>query len=163
MLHSLSALSQMPQKLEQTRGRLEDENGHLLTDNEAALILPRNLYQDTYIGATKQFKIGWNIEKSGIIVSGVGTGILAASGISFLLNSQKGYVRCNDGNIYYGGLVYRDISKAPITQGIFTCGAIVTGVGLVLLGVGIPLHCIGRSRLYWVADQYNGTGLALQF
>ena len=121
----------MPEYLEMNRGRFYDENGHRLTDGQMRNIIGDKIYEETYIGATKQFNAGKKLITFGAI--GFGVGLASAVCSTALYNYYEE-------DVYLGGIYL---------------GCVVGGLGALALNAGIPLKIFGKSRLYWIADDYN--------
>ena len=121
----------MPEYLEMSRGRFYDENGTLLTDGQIRNIIGDKIFEETYIGATKQFNAGKKLITFGAI--GFGVGLVTAIGSTALYN-------------YYEEDVF--------LVGTYL-GSAIGVLGALALNAGIPLKIFGKSRLYWIADDYN--------
>ena len=121
----------MPEYLEMNKGRFYDENGNRLTDGQMRSIIGDKIYEETYIGATKQFNAGKKLITFGAI--GFGVGLVSAVTCAALYDSYEE-------DVYLGGVYL---------------GSAIGILGALALNAGIPLKIFGKSRLYWIADDYN--------
>lgn len=136
------ANAQYATTLHREKGNLVDGRGLVLSDNEVLDLIGDEIYHKTYVGAKKQCKVGRILIWSGAAGAVVGTGMML-----------------------YGQYLYTD---SPYMNGIGTetegkIGLALCAGGLLLelagsaaLDTGIPLAIIGKKRLDWVADNYNG-------
>ena len=146
-----------------------DSRGNILSDQEIISRVGANVYNQTVIGARRQYNAGRSLIIGGAIGAGVGvTGILGG----LLMVASSGLDYYDDGEIYAD-----DEDLAIAGAGVMYLGAIATAIGGTVLSVGIPLKVIGQSRLNWVENNYtdhrnyslhvgatqNGVGLALRF
>ena len=120
-----------PDYLTMKKGKFYDETGRVLNDYQMQQIVGNQIYEETLTGATKQFNAGKNLITWGIV--DVGVGLVAGAGC-YALALETG-----DVNYIYG----------------MYAGTALMSIGALLLDIGIPLKIIGRSRLNWVADDYN--------
>ncbi len=120
-----------PDYLSMKKGKFYDENGRVLTDGQMRQIIGNQIFEETYRGATKQFKAG----KSLITWGAVGLGVGAAASVA-----------CT--------VLYEDSYDDALIAGVYG-GYALAALGAVALEAGIPLKIIGRSRLNWIADNYN--------
>lgn len=156
VLVSMGAFAQesVPGIMDVYKGKLCLDGAALSSSQEFDLI-GGDIYEETYAGAAKQFKAGKGLTIAGATVTGVGlVGTIAGCATLY-----------QDGSYAMEGFVY------------FSVGMLV--IGDLMLSAGVPLYCIGKSRLSWVADEYNnkyahrshvtlapasqGIGLALKF
>lgn len=120
-----------PDYLSMKKGKFYDENGRVLTDGQMRQIIGNQIFEETYRGATKQFKAGKSLITWGAI--GLGVGAVAAGACTAL---------------------YQDSYDDALIAGAYGGYALAT-LGAIALEVGIPLKIIGKSRLNWIADNYN--------
>jgi hypothetical protein len=133
----------------QKHGKLVDGNGVALSDNDVLNLIGNEIYNETYLGAKKQCKVGRTLIWSGAAGMAVGMGMMM-----------------------WGQELYTD---SPYMQGIGTetegkvglalCvgGLLVHSLGSAALNVGIPLSIIGNKRLDWVVDNCNeGSDLTIK-
>lgn len=165
-----------PGTLSQHRAGLEDENGHTLTDQEVFQLIDEDVYNQTYVGATRQYKTGKILNIVGAATAGVGL-VGTIAGTAALVDAiQNGHVTFEDQN---GRKVVKEYDKqAALAVVGFAAGVTLLAAGDICLSVGIPLQVIGKKRLNWIATEYNhsnysanirfgagqyGTGVVLSF
>ena len=165
-----------PSTLSQHRAGLEDENGHTLTDQEVFELIGEDVYNQTYVGATKQYKTGKILTIVGAATTGVGLVGTIAGSVATAYAIENGHVTYETKN---GKRVVKDFdNKAALAAVGFAGGVALLAAGDICLSVGIPLQIIGKKRLNWIADEYNhsnysanirfgagqyGTGVVLSF
>ena len=165
-----------PSTLSQHRAGLEDENGHALTDQEVFQLIGEDVYNQTYVGATKQYKTGKILTIVGAATTGVGLIGTIAGSVATAYAIENGHVTYETKN---GKQVVKDFdNKAALAVVGFAGGVALLAAGDICLSVGIPLQIIGKKRLNWIADEYNhsnysanirfgagqyGTGVVLSF
>lgn len=165
-----------PSTLSQHRAGLEDENGHALTDQEVFQLIGEDVYNQTYVGATKQYKTGKILTIVGAATTGVGLVGTIAGSVATAYAIENGHVTYETKN---GKQVVKDFdNKAALAVVGFAGGVALLAAGDICLSVGIPLQIIGKKRLNWIADEYNhsnysanirfgagqyGTGVVLSF
>ena len=157
-----------PSTLSQHRAGLEDENGHTLTDQEVFQLIGEDVYNQTYVGATKQYKTGKTLIWSG--AGGlVGGAVLYGVGLSKI----AGEVNQNSSK----DEIQTALERHPGSAGMVLGGTLLMAAGAIALDAGIPLLIIGKKRLDWVEGQANaakgysldlgatpyGVGLAVRF
>ena len=165
-----------PSTLNQHRAGLEDENGHTLTDQEVFELIGEDVYNQTYVGATKQYKTGKILTIVGAATTGVGLVGTIAGSVATAYAIENGHVTYETKN---GKRVVKDFdNKAALAAVGFAGGVALLAAGDICLSVGIPLQIIGKKRLNWIATEYNhsnysanirfgagqyGTGVVLSF
>ena len=165
-----------PSTLSQHRAGLEDENGHTLTDQEVFQLIGEDVYNQTYVGATKQYKTGKILTIVGAATTGVGLVGTIAGSVATAYAIENGHVTYETKN---GKRVVKDFdNKAALAAVGFAGGVALLAAGDICLSVGIPLQIIGKKRLNWIATEYNhsnysanirfgagqyGTGVVLSF
>lgn len=165
-----------PSTLSQHRAGLEDENGHALTDQEVFQLIGEDVYNQTYVGATKQYKTGKILTIVGAATTGVGLVGTIAGSVATAYAIENGHVTYETKN---GKRVVKDFdNKAALAAVGFAGGVALLAAGDICLSVGIPLQIIGKKRLDWIATEYNhsnysanirfgagqyGTGVVLSF
>ena len=166
-----NACAQYTTSLHRDHGNLVDARGNILTAAEVRNLVGDQIYNETYVGAKKQYKTGRKLVWGG--VSGTVVGLGAAVGGSYLVGKNAHL----EGSGEDQHLVYDDEQKAGLGALLFTGGTIMASLSAIALEVGIPFAIIGKKRLDWVADNYNsgvnltyhvgatpnGIGLAVQF
>ena len=124
---------------------LVSQNGFTLSDQEIINIVGNDVFDQTVIGARKQYKAGKGLITGGIL--GIGAG-LAGSVLA-------GVKAANDG--------YNDFQRAVENDGsvlaMYLGSVAALSLGSAALTAGIPLKVIGKKRLDWVAEEANrGSG-----
>ena len=165
-----------PSTLSQHRAGLEDENGHTLTDQEVFQLIGEDVYNQTYVGACKQYKTGKILTIVGAATAGVGLVGTIAGSVATAYAIENGHVTYETQNGQKVVKGYDD--KAALAVLGFAAGTTLLAAGDICLSVGIPLQVIGKKRLNWIADEYNhsnysanirfgagqyGTGVVLSF
>ena len=154
-----------------------DNRGVALSNQEVHDLVGDDVYFDTVVGASKQYRVGGNLIRSGAIT--LGAGLLSALGGAALLVSNS--PDSPSSRYYqYQERPYYEGDEAAFAGGavLLTGGYIAMFVGGALLEAGIPLRIIGQSRLNWVENDFNdnvsnvslhvgaaphGVGLTLRF
>lgn len=158
----------LPSQIHRDGNSFVDEKGNTLSDRQLIDAIGSDIYQETVVGARKQYGAG-----RGLIIGGaIGTGVGLLGTFSGLLmiglaaeTDQSGEVYVEDEDLAYAGAAVMSLSLVAV------------GLGGVALSTGIPLKIIGQSRLNWVENNYNrhgyttlqlgatphGVGLALRF
>ena len=167
-----NAKAQYATSLQRNHGNLIDQRGNLLSDVEIRNLVGDDIYNETYVGAKKQYAIGHKLVWGG--AAGTVVGLAAMVGGQYLF-AQNTYWAGNETTPQT--LHFSDEEKG--TAGLLLCtgGLLMTSLSAIALEVGIPFHIIGKKRLDWVAENYNsgvnltyhvgatpnGIGFALQF
>ena len=138
-----SANAQYATSLHRAKGNLADSRGLILSDNDVLNLIGDEIYNETYVGAKKQCKVGRTLIWSGA------AGMLAGAGM--MLYGQ--YLFC-DSPYMYG--MYGTETEGKIGYALCLGGLLLELTGSAALDAGIPLAIIGKKRLDWVADNYNG-------
>ncbi len=159
----------VPSQIEQKKGRLLDDQGQVMPDYMVQRLVGDPVFEETYLGAVKQYKTGKRLLTAGIIGTGAG---LAVSGVSlgvFMADYIKMWGSSQN--------LWSNFSNAKDSVSWFYRGFSIAGAGVSVLTVGLIFKTIGWRRLEWVADEYNsrqpvtlqwgpgqyGTGLVLNF
>ena len=132
-----------PASLNFSKGQFYDENGTVLDVDQISRIIGSEIFDETYRGAMKQYAAGKKLVVAGAVGLGVGAAVAVAcvaSGDWYDLVSEEDYELTNSDRSLMAG---------------FIGGVIVAALGGTALDVGIPLLSIGKSRLSWIADNYN--------
>lgn len=106
-------------------------DGKILSNEEVLNLVGNDIYSNTYVGAIRQERLLKPLVISGGVVATVSLGLMIA-GFVILQNGEWGY------SGYY-----------------LVPGCILFAAGNGALATGITFHTIGKSRLNWIADQYN--------
>lgn len=134
-----------PGNLTFSKGQFYDGNGTVLNVDQISQIIGNDIFNETYLGSMKQYKAGKNLVTAGAV--GLGVGVAAAVGC---VVSGDWYSHTDEEDYKYTN------SDKTMMAG-FVGGIIVAALGGTALGVGIPLLSVGKSRLSWIADNYNET------
>lgn len=160
LLGCLGASAQWaPETLTYKRGHLLDGK-HKLTDLEVQEIIGSEIFEETYVGARKQYKAGLGLLISGGVTTLTGM-IVCSRAESFIKDRGKETIWAVIKESWNNGSVENvefDQAAEDIAKGLvwYFCGAGVSYVGTTLLKFGIPFYVAGRKRLEWIADDYNG-------
>lgn len=144
---SQNANAQYAGPLHRDGAYLADQRGNILSNHEVLSLIGQDIYDQTYVGAQKQRKAGKTLIWSGI--GGlVGGGVLYGAGLAKIAdkvtqNSSKEEIQ-------------KALEANPGSAGMILGGTLLMVAGGVALDAGIPLAIIGKKRLDWVADNYNG-------
>ena len=125
-----------PQALELHSGRLTAEGGRTLSDNEVRHLIGDEIFQQTYVGARRQYNAGIALLSGGL--AGVG------AGIALMVIADNSGVRSDN---YYG--------LDDESEGRMALGALLMIAGGACIDVGVPFLIIGKRRLSWIAEDYN--------
>ena len=150
------ALAQyIPAQIEQSKGRLLDDNGEVMPEFMVARLVGEDIYQNTYLGAVKQYKTGKRLIVGGL--AGMGAGAVV-SGISLGVFVSD-YIKI------WGGTknIWESFSGAKDSVSWIYRGFSIIGVGYSVLSAGLIFKTIGWKRLEWVADEYNSHPATLEF
>lgn len=146
-----------PQRIELHHGQFLDENGQVLSDRAVQALVGDEIFQETYVGAARQYRVGKNLLIGGASVFGGGLLLYLLSGITYETTDSES-------------------AESFAMAGLVT-GACAMLAGGVLVDVGVPLMIVGTRRLAWIEDTCNepkswslslgptrsGFGLALSF
>ena len=132
---------------------LADARGNILSNHEVFNLIGEQVYDETYVGASKQRKTGKTLIWSGI-------GGLVGGAVLYGVGLNKAQITTSS--------TKEEMEKAfqdnPGSAGMILGGTLLMAAGGVLLDIGIPVSIIGKKRLNWVADDYNARkGLTYQF
>ena len=155
-----------------------DDRGFALSNQEVRDLVGDEIYFDTVVGASKQYRVGGKLIRSGAIT--LGAGLASALGGAVLLVNSGDLHEYYSGYDQYQRRTYREYDETAEAAGgrLLTGGYVAMFVGGALLEAGIPIRIIGQSRLNWVENNYNdysrdvslhvgaaphGVGLTLRF
>ena len=158
-----------PDRIHRDGADFVDSRGRTLSDSELIDAIGADIFQETVIGARKQYTVGRKLLISGIV--GTGVGIIGMVGGAALVAAAGPHQNANN-EVYFD-----DNNKAETGAAVVLVGSLVTALGGTALSAGIPLKAIGQSRLNWVENDYNerqgytlrfgatshGVGLAVRF
>ena len=129
--------------------KLVDPAGTVLSDQAIIKAVGNDIYEQTVIGARKQYKAGRALITGGII--GIGAGVAGAV-LTGVKVAKAGYSDVE-------AAVQKDASIAAMYLG----STAIMSLGATALSGGIVFKTIGKKRLDWVAGQANGVNLTCQF
>ena len=119
-----------------------DQNGYVLSDSQLTKLVGNDVFQQTVVGARKQYKAGNGFIWGG--VAGIGLGLAGA----VLTGIKVGKANYND--------VETALKNDSSIAAMYLGSTAVMSLGASALSAGIVLKTIGKKRLDWVADNYNG-------
>ena len=135
---------------------LVDRSGAVLTDQQVISLVGNDVFEETFVGARKQYKSGKTLIWSGIAGMVVGT---AGAVFTAIKLQDAGY---NDVNINSYEDLKQIIEKDPSIAALYLGSSAIGSLGATALSAGIVLKVIGKKRLNWVEEQANGQyGMAL--
>lgn len=123
----------VPGQIRYRGGDLVDSEGNVIKPEDIRFYIGNQIYEDTYVGARKQLRSGKTLVWIGAPVAVAGIVMMIAG-----LNSME----YDDGEYY--------------DYGLYSAGLLAGFAGSTCIDVGIPLLVIGKKRLEWIADDYNG-------
>ena len=139
-----------------------DKNGYVLSDSQLINVAGQDVFDQTVIGARKQYKAGKSLITGGIL--GIGAG-LAGAVLTGVKAGKSGYSDLDTA-------VQNDASIAAMYLG----STALASLGGTAISGGIILKIIGKKRLDWVSEECNratltyhigatpsGVGLAINF
>ena len=122
-----------------------DLNKTVLTDQAIINLVGNDIYEETVVGARKQFKAGSGLITGGLV--GIGAGLAGAV--------LTGYKAGKDG--------YSDLQTAVENDGsiavMYLASTALVSLGGTAFTGGVVLKTIGKKRLNWVADHANGVAM----
>ncbi len=132
-----------PDRIKLSHGNFYDQNGVWLDETQVRSLFGDDIYQETFVGARKQYRAGRNLLTGGLIVIGAGVAcaLLADADIHAPdFSDEPGYPR--------------ETHDHSAEDRMFL-GALIVLAGGTAINVGIPLMIIGTRRLAWMEDEYN--------
>ena len=155
-----------PSSLRRDHGNLVDSRGNILSDAEVLNLVGEQVYNETYVGAKKQYKIGHKLVWGGVAGTVVGLGAMVGGQYLFANNT---YWAGND--VTEQTIHFSDEGKGMAGLVLCVGGLLMTSLSSIALEVGIPFTVIGKKRLDWVGVNLtyhvgatpNGVGIALNF
>jgi len=145
-----------------------DKSGYVLSDSQLTKLVGNEVFQQTVVGARKQYKAGKTLIWSG--AGGlVGGAVLYGAGLAKIADKVTGNSSKEE--------IQKALEANPGSAGMILGGTLLMAAGGVALDAGIPLLIIGKKRLDWVEGQANaakgysidlgatpyGVGLAVRF
>ena len=123
---------------------LVDPSMTVLTDQQIISLVGQDIYEQTVVGARKQYKTGNGLIWGGVAGLGVGAAGIAYTAVALARNN---------------GSDFKDITSAladePGIEAVYLGSYAAMSVGASLFTVGVILKSIGKGRLNWVNEQAN--------
>lgn len=120
---------------------LVSQNGVTLSDQDIMNIVGNDVFDQTVIGARKQYKAGKGLITGGII--GIGAGLAGA----FITGYKAGKAGYND--------LETALSNDGSIAAMYLASTAAASLGSAALSGGIILKTIGKKRLDWVSEEAN--------
>ena len=163
----------LPDQIHRSGDTFVDAHHRVLSDSELIEAVGLDIFEETVIGARKQYNAGRKLLTGGAI--GVGAGLLGSLlGTAMIVANGATYYDSN-----HDVARYEIVDEAAFATGaaLLALGASAMAAGSAAMSAGIPLKVIGQSRLNWVENDYNerqgytlnfgvaphGVGLTLRF
>lgn len=156
-----SSAQYLPNSLNRSGGDFVDENGHVLTDQEIYKLIGDDVYDETYSGAVKQYKVGKALITAGSIAAGVGTIGTIGGAVAMYFGIKNQHIQYEERNGRYAVKGADDAGWLVLLG--YAAGVSALVAGDVCLSVGIPLSVIGNKRLDWIAEDYNHDMASIHF
>jgi len=126
-----------------------DKSGYILSDSQLINIVGQDVFDQTVVGARKQYKAGKKLIWGGV------AGIVAG-----IAGSVYSIVKLNDAGYTNVDLTSPDDLKVildndPSIAFMYLGSSALVGVGGTAFTAGVVLKTIGKKRLNWVGDQAN--------
>ena len=126
-----------------------DNSGYVLSDSQLINVVGQDVFDQTVVGARKQYKAGRKLIWGGV------AGILAgAAGVvySVVKLNDAGYVNLDLTNPDHIKTV---LDNDPSIAAMYLGSSALVSVGGTAFTAGVILKTIGKKRLNWVEDQAN--------
>ena len=120
---------------------LVSQNGVVLSDQDIVNLVGSDVFEQTVIGARKQYKAGKSLITGGII--GIGAGLAGA----FVTGYKAGKAGYND--------MQTALSDDGSIAALYLASAAAASLGSAALTGGIVMKIIGNKRLDWVSEEAN--------
>ena len=126
-----------------------DRNGYVLSDSQLINVVGQDVFDQTVVGARKQYKAGRKLIWGGL--AGVAAGF---AGVVYSI------VKLNDAGYQNLDLTNPDHIKTvmdndPSIGAMYLGSSALMSVGGTAFTAGVVLKTIGKKRLNWVEDQAN--------
>ncbi len=121
-------------------GVFYNAEGYRISDSQALEYFGQDIYEESYVGASRQYRTGRTLIRVGIPVTAAGFGLFTAGYIGLLSSLDED----------------SDSSATGSTMCIMG-GLMIAAAGTVCLEVGIPFKIIGRNRLSSIESHYNAS------
>ena len=138
-----------PARIHRDRADFVDEHRRILSDSELIDAVGVDIYEETVLGARKQYKSGKTLIWGG--VAGMAAGF---AGVVYSI------VKLNDAGYQNLDLTNPDHIKTvldndPSIAAMYLGSSALTSLGGTAFTAGVVLKTIGKKRLNWVEDQAN--------
>lgn len=120
---------------------LVDQNKVVLSDQDIINLVGNDVFDQTVVGARKQYKAGRGLITGGII--GIGAGLAGA----FITGYKAGKAGYND--------LETALSNDGSIAAMYLASTAAASLGGAALSGGIILKTIGKKRLNWVSEEAN--------
>lgn len=120
---------------------LVDQNKVVLSDQDIINLVGNDVFDQTVVGARKQYKAGRGLITGGII--GIGAGLAGA----FITGYKAGKAGYND--------LETALSDDGSIAALYLASTAAASLGGAALSGGIILKTIGKKRLDWVSEEAN--------
>ena len=120
---------------------LVSQNGVVLSDQDIVNLVGSDVFEQTVVGARKQYKAGKSLITGGII--GIGAGLAGA----FVTGYKAGKAGYND--------MQTALSDDGSIAALYLASAAAASIGSAALTGGIVMKIIGNKRLDWVSEEAN--------
>ena len=120
---------------------LVDQNKVVLSDQDIINLVGNDVFDQTVVGARKQYKAGRGLITGGII--GIGAGLAGA----FATGYKAGKAGYND--------LETALSDDGSIAALYLASTAAASLGFAALSGGIVLKTIGKKRLNWVSEEAN--------
>jgi hypothetical protein len=117
------------------------QNGVALSDQDIVNLVGSDVFEQTVVGARKQYKAGKSLITGGII--GIGAGLAGA----FVTGYKAGKAGYND--------MQTALSDDGSIAALYLASAAAASLGSAALTGGIVMKIIGNKRLDWVSEEAN--------
>ena len=126
-----------------------DRNGYVLSDSQLINVVGQDVFDQTVVGARKQYKSGKKLIWGGI--AGIAAGF---AGVVYSI------VKLNDAGYQNLDLTNPDHIKTvldndPSIAAMYLGSSALTSLGGTAFTAGVVLKTIGKKRLNWVEEQAN--------
>ena len=146
----------LPDQIHREKDHFVNESGSILSDKELIDAVGADIFQETVVGARKQYRTGQKLFVSGL--AGLGVGVVGIVGGTAIIGAAGPHQTANN------EVTFDDEDLALTGAVVLTIGSIAAALGGTALTVGIPFKVIGQSRLNWVENDYNERqGYTLRF
>ena len=126
-----------------------DKNGYILSDSQLINVVGQDVFDQTVVGARKQYKSGKKLIWGGI--AGIAAGV-AGTVYSIVKLNDAGYT---DVDLTSYEDLQEILDKDPSIAAMYLGSSALMSVGGTAFTAGVVLKTIGKKRLNWVEEQAN--------